>query len=115
MSGYLLPVEIDWAEWGRIFTDASIWRPVIERVWVADESLSQATGIAVPGVITAGFPGTCAVWVVGEPEKSDAAVIKFYPPMVARDRERELAVYQLLQGRVPGLPALLAEGVFHDR
>lgn len=115
MGGYLLPVEIDWAEWERIFTDASMWRPVVERVWLVDASLSQVTGIVAPRDMTAGFPGTCAVWVVGDPETSDAAVIKIFPPMVARDHERELAVYRLLQGRVPGLPALLAEGVFHDR
>lgn len=111
----MLPAVTDWAEWERIFTDASIWRSVVERVWGADARLKRATGIAVPSPITAGFPGTCAVWVVGDPAGDRAAVIKFFPPMVARDHERELAVYRLLDGHVPGMPALLVEGTFYDR
>jgi hygromycin-B 7''-O-kinase len=109
MTGYLLPVVTTWDEWRPIFTDAAMWRPVVERVWAAEPALRQQTGIVAPGRVVAGYPGTCAVFCVDE-----RAVIKFFPPMVAGDAEREATVYRLLAGRAPGA-SLLAAGVFHDR
>ena len=110
MSIYLLPEVSDWAEWGSIFTDETVWRPVVERVWAGDEDLRRASGIRHPSTIDAGYPGTCAVFMV-----SNTVVIKFFPPMVARDYGRELSVYRLIENRVPHIPALLGSGVFQDR
>lgn len=110
MSEWLLPAVKDWAEWVAIFTDVGLWRPVVDQLWQQDDRLRAASGINVPARVESGYPGTCAVFVVDE-----TAVIKFFPPMVARDFDRELAVYQLIHGRVARTPALLAHGRFHDR
>ncbi len=110
MSDFLLPRVETWPEWGAIYTDDQLWRPVVERVWAIDERLPRVTGIARPKQVRSGYPGTCAVFLV-----DGAAVIKFYPPVVEGDYDRERAVYGLLSGRVSHLPALLADGVFHDR
>jgi hygromycin-B 7''-O-kinase len=110
MSDWLLPLVRDWDDWRPIFTDVALWRPVVERVWAADATLQASTGIAAPGRVEAGYPGTCAVFVV-----DDAAVIKFFPPMVAPDYRRELTTYRLIDERVPHLPRLLTQGAYHDR
>lgn len=110
MSDYLLPAVRDWAEWGALFTAAERWRPAIARLWAAEPLLAARTGVASVGRVVAGFPGTCAVFVLDE-----TAVIKFFPPMVAGDFVRERAVYRLLAGRVPEMPRLLAGGVLRDR
>lgn len=110
MSQPLLPPVADWDDWRPIFTDESLWRPVVERVWGSDPALQAATNITTPAHIEAGYPGTCAVFVV-----DGVAVIKFFPPMVARDYDRERTAYGLVGGLSPHLPRLLAEGVFHDR
>lgn len=109
MTEYLLPGVTNWAEWRPIFTDARVWRPVIARLWAAEPGLRARTGLAAPGRVAAGYPGTCAVFVIDE-----RAVIKFFPPMVSGDEAREAAVYRLLDGRVPGA-SLLDKGVYHDR
>lgn len=110
MSDFLLPPVSEWADWGPIFTDAALWRPVVERVWADDPGLPAATGILLPTRIEAGFPGTCAVFIV-----DNRAVIKFFPPMVARDFDRERTVYRLISGLTSHLPRLLAQGKYHDR
>ncbi|CUS02622.2 conserved protein of unknown function [Candidatus Promineifilum breve] len=109
MTSYLLPAVANWDEWRPIFTDTRVWRPVIARLWAAEPGLRARTSIAMPGHVAAGYPGTCAVFVIDE-----RAVIKFFPPMVSGDDAREAAVYRLLDGRVPGA-SLLAEGVLYDR
>lgn len=105
MGEFLLPPVRDWAEWGPIFTDAALWRPAVERVWAL-----ASWGEEPPRQIEAGFPGTCAVFVVDE-----AAVVKFFPPMVAGDFGKERGVYRLLADRVAEMPRLLADGVWRDR
>lgn len=110
VMGYLLPEVSDWPEWASIFTDVSLWRPVVERVWDENVNLRRAGDNRSPIEITAGYPGTCAVFVVGE-----SVVIKFFPPMVARDFTRELAAYRLISHRVPRIPTLLASGMVEDR
>ena len=110
MTTPLLPAIHDWADWSAIFTDAALWRPVIARLWTEEPSLAARTGVARVASLTAGFPGTCAVFIVNE-----AAVIKLFPPMVAGDFERERAVYRLLDGHLPERPRLLADGVLRDR
>lgn len=109
MTDYLLPVVAGWDEWRPIFTDIGVWRPVIARLWATEPALTAKTGLTEPSRVTAGYPGTCAVFSL-----DDRAVIKFFPPMVAGDMAREAAVYRLLAGRAPGA-ALLAAGVFRDR
>jgi hygromycin-B 7''-O-kinase len=110
MSQLMLPPVAGWDDWRPVFTDASLWRPVVERVWASDPALRAATNINIPARVEAGFPGTCAVFLV-----DGAAVIKFFPPMVARDFDRERPAYGLIGGLSPHLPRLLAAGVFHDR
>jgi len=110
MSEFLLPFVNDWATWSTIFTDVAVWRPIIERVWRMDGQLRHASGLERPTVVAGGYPGTCAVFVV-----DDVAVIKFFPPMVAHDIERELAAYRLLHDRLPKMPRLLGYGRYQDR
>ena len=110
MTDDLLPAVCDWAAWGALFTDVERWRPAIARLWAAAPSLAARTGVASVDRVAAGFPGTCAVFVLDE-----AAVIKFFPPMVAGDFVREREAYRLLVGRVPEMPRLLASGVLRDR
>jgi hygromycin-B 7''-O-kinase len=110
MNKPLLPEVRGWPEWGPIFTDAALWRPVIEQVWAADPNLAAWTGSPQPRRIEPGFPGTCAVFII-----DDRVVLKFFPPMAARDFDRERSAYRLIGGVSPHLPRLLAEGVFDDR
>ena len=110
MTSQLLPVIHDWADWSAVFTDAELWQPAIARLWAEKPSLAARTGIGRIETVTAGFPGTCAVFIINQ-----TAVIKLFPPLVAGDFERERAVYRLLDGRLPELPRLLADGVLRDR
>lgn len=106
---YLLPPINGWREWGAIFTQTERWRSVIDRVW-ATPSIKALTGVNAIGRIEAGFPGTCAVFIIDE-----QVVIKFFPPMVADDWDKERAVYRLLADRPIEIPRLLAGGVLRDR
>jgi hygromycin-B 7''-O-kinase len=110
MTTHLLPVIRDWSEWADVFTDAALWRPAIERLWLAEPVLAARSGVGRIETVRAGFPGTCAVFILNE-----TAVIKLFPPLVAGDFERERAVYRLPAGRVPEMPRLLADGVLRDR
>ena len=107
---YLLPTIRDWADWSAVFTDTDLWRPAIERLWATKPSLAAHTGVTRIDTLTAGFPSTCAVFILNA-----TAVIKLFPPLVAGDFERERAVYRLLDDRLPEMPRLLADGVLHDR
>ena len=107
---FYLPAIHDWADWGPLFTDAARWRPAVAALWAAEPSLAARTGLAAIDTLTAGYPGTCAVFLLDE-----TAVIKLFPPMVAGDFVRERAVYRLLAGRLPEMPRLLADGVWRDR
>lgn len=110
MSKYLLPVVYDWADWSSIYTNVALWRPVIERIMARDETVASV-GVKWPPVdVVPGFPGTCAVFAVDK-----AAVFKIFPPMVARDFDRERSVYRLLHDHVPYRPVLLAHGILPDR
>lgn len=110
MDEFLLPLVEGWAEWGQMFTDSPLWHPVVKRIWGMNPALGEVTGIHVPNRIEAGYPGTCAVFVVDR-----AVVLKFFPPMVARDFEREQTVYSLISGSLPHLPTIVSEGVYRDR
>jgi hygromycin-B 7''-O-kinase len=109
MTPTLLPAIHDWPDWSAVFTDADYWRPAIEWLWSAEPALAVRSGVARIETMTAGFPGTCAVFIL-----NGTAVIKLFPPMVAGDFVRERAVYRLLDGRLPEMPRLLADGVLRD-
>jgi hygromycin-B 7''-O-kinase len=87
------------AEWGRIFTDAAVWRPLVEEI-------CRRHGIADARDVRAGFPGSNAVFVV-----DDRAVVKIAAPFWREDFAREQEVTAFVAGRT-GLPAprLLAHG-----
>lgn len=102
-----LPGDIHWSDWGGIFLDVERWRPVVGRiVW--------AEGLGTVEKIEAGYPGTCAVFVVNG-MYNGAYVVKVYPPMLPLDGAKEQQVYRLLDGRVDLLPTLLGAGVYPDR
>ncbi len=79
MIPYLLPAIRDWSEWSAVFTDAALWRPAVERLWVAEPSLAARTGVGRVGTMTAGLPGTCAGFIPNESE-----VLKPLSPRVSR-------------------------------
>ncbi len=61
--------------------------------------------------VTAGFPGTNAVFVV-----DDACVVKIYAPFCPEDFELECELYTLLgNGSALPVPALIAQGVLEDQ
>lgn len=110
MAEYVLPAIERWDDWARIYTDLDMWRPVVKRLWAVQPELHAATGIHSANRIESGFPGTCAVLIIDR-----AVVVKFYPPQVAQDFERERASYATIGERRVYQPALLAQGIFHDR
>lgn len=97
------PLEIGWHNWQSLFTDATLWQAVVN-------DITEALGLAGSPPLRAGYPGTCAVFIVEQ-----QCVFKFFPPMVAEDCAREHLVYQLLDARVPAMPHLLAAGVYRER
>ncbi len=98
-----LPGQIDRSSWGAIFTDINLWRPVVRRI-------CQSHQLGEARAIEAGYPGSCVVFIVDR-----SAVVKIYPPIFAADFDRERIVYATLQDRLPHMPRVLAEGVYHDR
>jgi len=103
MRPYFLPADVGWHNWAEFFTDTAVWRPVVRRI-------CRETAVSPARHIAAGYPGSCAVFVVDE-----AVVVKLYPPMFQADFARETAVYEALNGRLPHIPRVLAAGVYDDR
>jgi Ser/Thr protein kinase RdoA (MazF antagonist) len=97
-----LPLLKTWAEWGKVFTDLDVWEPAVREI-------CRRAGLPVR-TITAGYPGTNAVFTVNA-RRPDAAVVKIYAPLCAEDYDLERVLHPLL-GRWPaiGVPALMAEG-----
>jgi Ser/Thr protein kinase RdoA (MazF antagonist) len=106
----LLPEQITGEEWGRQFTDIGLWRPVVGAVWGITPELWVVGNSPSITRFVAGYPGTCAVFVVNE-----AMVFKFFPPFAHKDYGRELKLLTELPADVPALPHLLANGVLADR
>jgi hygromycin-B 7''-O-kinase len=98
-----LPADVGWHNWGRFFTDVSLWRPVVKRIY-------RRTGISPAKQVETGFPGSCAVFVV-----DGQTVLKLFPPLFPADFAKEREVYHLLGERITALPRLLAEGVYLDQ
>lgn|GEM_PF-379614 len=96
------------AEWGRVFRDTSVWRPLVLAV-LRRHGLAGSPGDLdiQPGEIA----GTHAVFVVDR-----ELVVKIYGPLWDGDSIRELAVLRwlgprrMLAGDV-ALPRLIAEGI----
>jgi hygromycin-B 7''-O-kinase len=72
--------------------------------------ICQTTAVTPAHHVEAGFPGSCAVFVV-----DSQVVVKLYPPFLVQDFFREREVYGLLDGRLPHLPRLLDHGIYHDQ
>lgn len=98
-----LPGQIERENWGGLFTDVDLWRPAVQQILLE-------SGFAEGKVIEAGYPGSCAVFIVDR-----ANVVKIYPPIFAADFEREVLVYDAIQDRLPLIPRVLAHGVYQDR
>lgn len=98
-----LPAEINRENWGDLMTDVHLWQPVIEEI-------CSAVGMEMNAGLVAGYPGSCAVFVVAE-----QAVIKLFPPIFASDFKIERAVYELLDGRLAAIPSLISSGIYSDR
>ena len=107
---YHLPPVHDWDDWRPIFTDSALWRPLIGEIWAADSTLPAVTGVEMPTRVEAGYPGTCAVFVVNR-----KVVVKLFPPMLPHDLEKERIVHRLLKRDGLHIPAMLAEGMIQDR
>jgi hygromycin-B 7''-O-kinase len=102
-NGAGLPAFISRENWGELMTDVDLWRSAIK-------DICAAVGMEMSAGPVAGYPGSCAVFVVGE-----QAVIKLFPPIFASDFKVERAVYELLDDRVSAVPFLIVEGVYRDR
>ena len=98
-----LPPVVGWHNWGDLFTDTAVWQPVVTRI-------CRQTAVSPAHHIQAGYPGSCAVFIVDE-----KVVVKLFPPMFAPDFERETVVYKALNGRLPHIPRFLAAGVYLDQ
>jgi hygromycin-B 7''-O-kinase len=98
-----LPADVGWHNWGRFFTDVQVWRPVVERI-CRQARVSRAERVE------AGYPGSCAVFVV-----DDRVVVKLFPPLFPHDFPREREAYRLLDNRIAALPRILAAGVYPDQ
>ena len=86
-----------------MFLDADIWHPIVKHI-------CQKHGLAEARIVEAGYPGTCAVFVV-----DSCVVVKLYPPMLPDDFHKERAVYQALHDRLPQMAGLLAYGTVQDQ
>lgn len=98
-----LPAEVSWHNWAGFFTDVPVWQPVVKRIF-------QETFVSSVERIDAGYPGSCAVFVVDQ-----QFVIKLFPPLFPQDFPREREVYGLLRNRLPAMPDLIAEGIYRDQ
>ena len=78
-------------QWGAIFTQPEIWRPMIREIW-------RRHGLGIVERIEPGFAGSNAVFIVNEKR-----VVKIFAPFWAQDAPRELEAYLLLAER-PKLP-----------
>lgn len=98
-----LPDEVGWHNWRDLFTQTAVFTPLILHI-------CQEMGVEMQN-IRAGYPGSCAVFVVNEQQ-----VVKLYPPIFATDFDREIAVYQLIgKNHFPHIPQLLASGIYPDQ
>jgi aminoglycoside phosphotransferase (APT) family kinase protein len=101
---HFLPIPENWLEWGAMFTNTALWKPVIRLI-------CQGTGVATAEKIGSGYPGSSAVFIV-----DDQVVVKIFAPFLIEDYFHEVETYQLIDARLdPAMPDLLAHGVYPDR
>lgn len=99
-----LPIPDNWAAWGAIFANVSLWRPVVR-------SICQQTGVAKGELIESAYPGSSAVFIVDK-----QVVVKIFAPFLIQDFHRAVETYQLVGTRLdPYMPELLAHGVYPDK
>jgi hygromycin-B 7''-O-kinase len=99
-----LPAPDNWAEWEAVFTDATMWEPVVRRI-------CQETGTAAAEKISAGYPGSSAVFIV-----DDEVVVKIFAPFLIHDFHREIETYDLIDTALdPYLPEIKAHGFYPDK
>jgi hygromycin-B 7''-O-kinase len=73
--------------------------------------ICQDNGLVVADKITAGFPGSSAVFIVDK-----QAVVKIFPPFLIGNCHLEIETYQLVDTRLdPYLPELLGHGMYQDQ
>lgn len=95
----IFPKAIGWDNWGGLMCDVELFSPLVREA-------CAAFGYA-PRSISAGFPGTHAVFLV-----DDVYVVKLYAPLGIPDEAAERACYRAIDAfRVPLTPKLYAEGV----
>ena len=98
----MLPRPTTLEEWGSVFTNVGIWHEAVTSI-MASEGLSFT-------VVTAGFPGSNAVFLADE-----AYVVKIFAPMFEADYAKELAVYRLISDYEDiAAPTLVAHGCYED-
>lgn len=98
----MLPRPTTLEEWGKVFTDVSLWSPVVREI-LNREGLECTD-------LRAGFPGSNAVFQV-----DDAYVIKIFAPMFQSDYDKELRIYRLLaEAEGVRAPSLIASGWYDD-
>jgi aminoglycoside phosphotransferase (APT) family kinase protein len=92
-----------WDDWGKIFLDVPTWAPLVEEI-------CRRAGLPCRS-ITAGYPGSNAVFVVNREQPSQRAVVKIYAPFCHEDCAFEREIHLLL-GRMPelGAPRIIAHG-----
>lgn len=111
--GASLPEVHTWAEWGQIFTDVELWRPIVREI-CRQEALDFEQ-------IEAGLPGSNAVFVLDRGQGANGGpgrqyVVKIYAPFCREDYDLECDLYPLLEryAQIPA-PRLWARGVWRDR
>jgi len=99
-----LPTPDNWAEWGKMFTDATLWEPVVRRI-------CQGTGVSTAENVGAAYPGSSAVFIV-----DNEVVVKIFAPFLTHDYHQEVETYQLIDTRLdPYMPELLVHGMYPDK
>jgi len=102
-----LPEVETWDDWGKIFLDVPTWGPLVEEI-------CRRAGIPCR-TITAGYPGSNAVFVVNRKQPSHRAVVKIYAPFCREDYAFEREIHVLLEGTPAlGAPRLVAHGVLES-
>ncbi|MBN1246222.1 MAG: aminoglycoside phosphotransferase family protein [Anaerolineae bacterium] len=99
-----LPQIETWQDWGEIFLDVPTWAPVVTEI-------CRRAGLPCR-TITAGYPGSNAVFIANASDPEARVVVKIYAPLCPEDYDFEREIHPLLS-QIPelGAPRLIAHGV----
>jgi len=98
-----LPEVKTWDDWGKIFLDVPTWAPLVGEI-------CRRAGLPCH-TISAGYPGSNAVFVVNRQQPSQRAVVKIYAPFCHEDYAFEREIHMLLEPTPElGAPRLIAHG-----